>query len=85
MYYNSHRLLQMEDQIYPSLSVGDHNVPGLNQRIESEIVTSTIAKNPHFYIEPEEDEDNLSPYRTISERVLDYPDVVAVFSMRLVG
>jgi lipoprotein-releasing system permease protein len=57
---------------------------GLTSGVRTEIVASTIEKNPHLYIEPKEDEDYLHLYRTISEQVWDYPGVVAV-SPRLVG
>jgi lipoprotein-releasing system permease protein len=57
---------------------------GLTSGVRTEIVASTIDKNPHLYIEPKEDEEYLHLYRTISERVWNYPGVVAV-SARLVG
>ncbi len=57
---------------------------GLTSGVRTEIVASTIEKNPHLYVEPKEDEEYLHLYRTISERVWEYPGVVAV-SPRLVG
>ncbi len=57
---------------------------GLTSGVRTEIVASTIEKNPHLYIEPKEDEEYLHLYRTLSDRVWEYPGVVAV-SARLVG
>ncbi|HQI92323.1 MAG TPA: FtsX-like permease family protein [Methanotrichaceae archaeon] len=57
---------------------------GLTEGVRTEIVASTIDKNPHLYIEPKENEEYLHLYRTISEQVWDYPGVLAV-SSRLVG
>ncbi|MGV8176167.1 MAG: ABC transporter permease, partial [Methanothrix sp.] len=48
------------------------------------IVANTVEKNPHLYIEPEQGEDYLHLYRSLSEKIWDYPGVVAV-SSRLVG
>jgi ABC-type lipoprotein release transport system permease subunit len=57
---------------------------GLTEGVRAAIVANTIEKNPHLYIEPEQDEDYLHLYRTLSEKIWDYPGVVAV-SPRLVG
>jgi len=57
---------------------------GITEGVIGEIVAGTIEKNPHVYIEPKEDEEYLHLYRTISERIWDRPEVVAV-SPRLVG
>jgi lipoprotein-releasing system permease protein len=57
---------------------------GLTEGVRIAIVANTVEKNPHLYVEPEQDEDYLHFYRTLSEKIWDYPGVVAV-SPRLVG
>ena len=57
---------------------------GLTEGVRAAIVANTVEKNPHLYIEPETGEDFIHLYRSLSQRVWDYPGVVAV-SSRLVG
>jgi lipoprotein-releasing system permease protein len=57
---------------------------GITGGVRDAIVASTVEMNPHLYIEPEQGEDYLHLYRSLSEKIWDYPGVVAV-SSRLVG
>ncbi|OPY50770.1 MAG: outer membrane-specific lipoprotein transporter subunit LolE [Methanosaeta sp. PtaU1.Bin112] len=57
---------------------------GITEGVRIAIVENTVEKNPHLYVEPEQDEDYLHFYRTLSEKIWDYPGVVAV-SPRLIG
>ena len=57
---------------------------GLTEGVRTAIVANTVEKNPHLYIEPEAGEDYLHLYRSLSQRIWDYPGVAAV-SPRLVG
>ena len=57
---------------------------GITEGVRAAIVANTVEKNPHLYIEPEPGEDYLHLYRSLSDKIWDYPGVVAV-SPRLVG
>ncbi len=57
---------------------------GISEGVRAAIVANTVEKNPHLYIEPEPGEDYLHLYRSLSDKIWDYPGVVAV-SPRLVG
>lgn len=57
---------------------------GLMEGYREQIISSTVENNPHLIIDPKEDEDYISLYRTLSEIVWGYPQVTAV-SPRLLG
>jgi len=57
---------------------------GLTQGVITEIIATTVEKNPHLYIEPKEDEDYIHLYRTLTRIVWEHPGVVAA-SPRLIG
>lgn len=57
---------------------------GLMEGYREQIISSTVENNPHLIIDPKEDEDYISLYRTLSRIVRGYPQVTAV-SPRLLG
>ena len=57
---------------------------GITEGVRAAIVANTVEKNPHLYIKPDPGEDYLHLYRSLSDKIWDYPGVVAV-SPRLVG
>lgn len=57
---------------------------GLLGGFEEEIITTTVENNPHIYVQPKPDEKYIYLYRTVSDRLWDYPGVEAI-SARLIG
>lgn len=68
-----------------SLSIGVIVIMmGMMEGYRGDIIKSTVENNPHLTVEPKEDEDYISLYRTLSGRLYSYPQVEAV-SPRLLG
>jgi lipoprotein-releasing system permease protein len=68
-----------------SLSIGVIVIMmGLMEGYRGDIIRSTVENNPHLIVEPKEDEDYISLYRTLSGLLYSYPQVEAV-SPRLLG
>lgn len=57
---------------------------GLTEGVRIQIIQDTIDKNPHLIIKPKEGEDYITMYRTRSDLLRKYPEVIAV-SPKLVG
>ncbi len=57
---------------------------GLTAGYRQNLIDSTIENAPHIVVGPKEDEDYIYLYRTVSDIILGYPQVVAV-SPRLMG
>jgi len=57
---------------------------GLTEGVRTQIVQDTIEKNPHLIIEPKNDENYITLYKTLSNSLRAYPGTIAV-SPRLVG
>jgi len=57
---------------------------GMMEGYREEIIRSTVENSPHLIVEPKEDEDYISLYRTLSAIIWSYDGVEAV-SPRLVG
>jgi lipoprotein-releasing system permease protein len=68
-----------------SLSIGVIVIMmGLMEGYREDIIRSTVENNPHLTVEPKQDEDYISLYRTLSSLLYSYPKVEAV-SPRLLG
>lgn len=57
---------------------------GINEGYRNDLVSSTVENNPHITVNPKEDEDFITLYRTLSGIIQSYPQVEAV-SPRLLG
>lgn len=57
---------------------------GMMEGYREEIIRSTVENSPHLIVEPKEDEDYISLYRTLSDIIWSYDGVEAV-SPRLAG
>lgn len=57
---------------------------GMMEGYREEIIRSTVENSPHLIVEPKEDEDYISLYRTLSAMIWSYDGVEAV-SPRLAG
>lgn len=57
---------------------------GINEGYRNDLVSSTVENNPHIVVDPKENEDYITLYRTLSSIIWKYPQVEAV-SPRLLG
>ena len=57
---------------------------GLTEGYKENLISNTVENSPHITVDPKEDEDYITLYRTLSRIILDHPDVEAV-SPRLIG
>lgn len=57
---------------------------GINEGYRNDLVSSTVENNPHIVVDPKENEDYITLYRTLSSIIWKYPQVDAV-SPRLLG